>query len=375
VKIASVELFPVRAAMGVARGPSILTYGERSSLFIKLTSDSGLVGWGETYRMAGVEAAIRDVLAPLVVGRDPLDSRRLRQELQAASFYNGFAVGGMDLALHDLWGKALGVPVHVLYGGALRTRLPAYASLPGYFLDAERGPEAAWVDEAKALVADGFRAMKFRIGRFSAAREMPVLAAVREAVGPRVRLRADGNAAYSAATAVRVGRALSDLEFDWLEEPTPQAGYAGYPELRSRLDLPLAGGEALTTRAAAYELLRRGCFDIIQPDVGICGGIAECLFIGELARLAGVGCIPHCWAGGLVLAATLQVAALLPDVSRMPGVDEPEVEVDVTENPFRTALVVGNPFELHDGFLHLPTAPGLGVEIDESVLVRYADSA
>jgi D-galactarolactone cycloisomerase len=375
VKIARVELFPLRAAMAVPRGPSILTYRERTSLFIKLTADSGLVGWGETYRMAGVEAALRDVLAPLVIGRDPLGSRQLRQELQAASFSNGFAVGGLDLALHDLWGKALGVPVHVLYGGAYRTRVPAYASMPGYFLDDDddHKPETFWVDEARSLVADGFRAMKLRIGRFSAARELPVLAAVREAVGPEVRLRADANAAYSAATAVRVGRALRDLEFDWLEEPTPQAGYAGYPELRARLALPLAGGEGLSSRAAAHELLRRGCFDIIQPDVGICGGIAETVFIGELARLAGVGCIPHCWAGGLVLAATLQVAALLPAVSRMPGVDEPEVELDVTENPFRTELVMGSPFALHDGYLHLPTAPGLGIDIDESVLRRYAD--
>ena len=121
MKIASVELFPVRAAMATPRGPSILTYRERTSLFIKLTSGDGLVGWGETYRMGGVEAAIRDVLAPLLIGRDPLDSRRLHQEMLAATFSNGFAVGGMDLALHDLWGKTLGVPVHVLYGGAQRT--------------------------------------------------------------------------------------------------------------------------------------------------------------------------------------------------------------------------------------------------------------
>ena len=373
MRIASLELFAVRAAMTRPRGPSILTYRERTSLFIKLTADDGLVGWGETYRMGGVEAAIRDVLAPLVIGRNPLDSRRLHHEMLAATFSNGFAVGGLDLALHDLWGKALGVPVHVLYGGAQRTRVPAYASLPGYFDGLDSGPESHWVAEARDLVASGFRALKFRIGRFSAAREMPVLAAVREAVGPGIQLRADANAAYAAATALRVGRALRELEFDWLEEPLPQAGYAGYPELRARLAVPLAGGESLTTRAAAYELLQRGCFDIIQPDVSICGGIAECVFIGELARLAGVRTIPHCWAGGIVLAATLQVAALLPESSRMAGVEGPEVEFDVTENPFRTELLVGNPFELDDGSLQLPTLPGLGIEIDETVLRRYAD--
>jgi D-galactarolactone cycloisomerase len=263
--------------------------------------------------------------------------------------------------------------VHVLYGGAQRMRVPAYASLPGYFDGVDRLPESHWVAEAEDLVASGFHALKFRIGRFSAAHELPVLATVRDAVGSNVRLRADANAAYSASSALSVGRALRDLEFDWLEEPLPQAGYAGYPELRAKLEVPLAGGEALTSRVAAFELLRRGCFDIIQPDVSICGGIAECLFIGELARLSGVRAIPHCWAGGVVLAATLQVAALLPDSSRLPGNDAPEVEYDVTENPFRTELLVGNPFELHDGFLNVPTGPGLGVELDERVLHRYAD--
>src|ERR1700730_13003620 len=109
--------------MAAPRGPSILSYRERESLFIKIQTDAGLVGWGETYRVAGVEAAIRDVLAPLLVGRDPLDGRRLHQQMLRATFENGFAIGGVDIALHDLCGKALGVPIHVLYGGALRSQL------------------------------------------------------------------------------------------------------------------------------------------------------------------------------------------------------------------------------------------------------------
>jgi D-galactarolactone cycloisomerase len=317
-----------------------------------------------------VEAAIRDVLTPLLVGRDPLEARRLHHQMLAATFNNGFAVGGLDLALHDVWGKALGVPVHVLYGGAERDRVEAYASLPGYFDDRE--PDNHWVEEACELTARGFRGMKFRIGRFAPRVELPVLAAVREAVGRGVRLMADANAAYSSALALQVAPTLRELEFDWLEEPLPQSGYVGYPELRAKLDLPLAGGESLTTRSAAHASLQRGCFDIIQPDVSICGGITECLFIGELARLSAVRCIPHCWGGGVMLAATLQLAALLPDPSRMPGADSPLLEFDVTENPFRTELCVGTPFELRDGFVDLPTRPGLGVEIDESGLRRYA---
>ena len=131
MKIAEIETVRVRAEMAAPRGPSVFTYRQRETLFIKLTTDSGLVGWGETYPMGGVEAAICDVLRPLLIGRDSLDWRRMHREMLTATFNNGFAVGGLDLALHDVWGKALGLPVYALYGGAERQRVQASASLPG----------------------------------------------------------------------------------------------------------------------------------------------------------------------------------------------------------------------------------------------------
>jgi D-galactarolactone cycloisomerase len=166
--------------------------------------------------------------------------------------------------------------------------------------------------------------------------------------------------------------AMRDLEFEWLEEPLPQSGYLGYPELRTKMNVPLAGGEGLLNRSAAHSSLERGCFDIVQPDVSICGGIGETLFIGELARLATVRCIPHCWAGALTLAATLHVCALLPEITRMAGNAAPLLEFDVTENPFRDDIVVNEPFALqHGGCVAVPSGPGLGVEIDEAALRRY----
>jgi D-galactarolactone cycloisomerase len=370
VKITGVETIRVRADMATPRGPSVFAYRQRETLFIKLSTDDGIVGWGETYAMPGVEAAICDGLAPLLIGRDPLDARRLHAQMQRATFDNGFAVGGIDLALNDAAGKALGLPVHALHGGAVRESVKAYASLPGYFED--RAPDDHWVEEAQALVADGFQAMKFRIGKFAPPREAAVLHRVRDAVGRDVQLMADGNAAYSAALAERMAPALRELEFGWFEEPMPQSGYVGYPELRARLGMTLAGGESLQSRITAHAALERGCFDIIQPDVSICGGIAEVLFIGELARLSGVRCIPHCWGGGVMLAATLQVVALLPEPTRLPGTDAPMLELDVTENPFRTEICPGTPFALADGCVRVPTAPGLGIEIDEAALRRYA---
>lgn len=368
MRVSNIELFPLRADLSVPRGPSIHTYHSRETLFIKITTDDGLTGWGETYRMAGVESAIRDVLATVLIDREAVPSRELHQQMLSATFGNGFAVGGVDIALHDLWGKSLGLPVHALYGGARRSSVQAYASLPGYYLD--RGPEAHWLEEILQLQERGFRAMKLRIGRYPLERELPILEKVRKA--PGTRLMADANAAYSPGTALRVADALADLEFEWLEEPLPQSGYHGYAELRSKFRLPLAGGEGLATRWSAADVLRHGCFDIIQPDVSICGGIAECLFMGDLAQLSAVRCIPHCWAGALTLAATIQVCSLLPEASRLPGVDAPLLEFDVTENPFRDDVVVGDPFRLVDGRVEVPSGPGLGVEIDEAALRRYA---
>ena len=369
LRIASVEVIPLTAPLTVPRGPSILTYAKRETLLIKMQTDSGLVGWGETYRLAGVEGALRDVLAPMLVGRDPRQLRNLHAQMRSATFDNGFAVGGMDLALHDLLGKALGVPVHQLYGGALRGSVEAYASLPGYYDD--QGPEAHWLDEANSLVAQGFQGLKFRVGRFDPRRELPILAQVRQAVGPQIKLMADANAACSPEQSARIAKGLRQLDFEWLEEPLPQSGYLGYPELRAKMPLPLAGGEGLLNRAAAHHSLERGCFDIIQPDVSICGGIGETLFIGELARLSTVRCIPHCWAGALTLAATLHVTALLPEISRLPGNSAPLLEFDVTENPFRDDIVHGEPFTLRNGCVAVPDGLGLGIDIDEDALRRY----
>ncbi len=369
MRIAALETLKVRAELSTPRGPSVFTYRWRESLFVKLTLDDGTVGWGETYPMAGVEDAIRTSIAPLLLGADPLDSRRLHAQLLLATFDNGFAVGGVDLALQDAAGKALDLPVHRLHGGAVRDAVQAYASLPGYYED--RPPEDHWVDEAQALVQQGFRAMKFRIGRFPPARELRVLTSVRNSVGPDVKLMADANAAYSPALAQRMAPGLRELDFDWLEEPLPQSGYLGYPEMRASLDLPLAGGEGLQSRHAAHHALQRGCFDIVQPDVSICGGIADVLFIGEHARMTAVRCIPHCWGGAVMLAATLQVAALLPEPARLPTADAPMLEFDVTENPFRNVTSPSDAFRLVDGCVAVPTGPGLGIDVDEPALRRY----
>ncbi len=152
-------------------------------------------------------------------------------------------------------------------------------------------------------------------------------------------LMADGNGAYSLAKAIQMGRGLETFDFYWFEEPLPQPDYAGYEILTDKLDIAIAAGEALGSRGAFKAVLMRHAMDIVQPDVSLCGGFAECLFISEMARLWGVPSVPHCWGGAVVVAATLQLLALLPDASWARTTETPMLELDTYENPFRDQLV------------------------------------
>ena len=266
-------------------------------------------------------------------------------------------------------GKALNQSVAELYGGRVRDKALAYAAAMNY-TDGVR-PEDQYPAEAAALVQRGFRAMKMRTGRFEPRRDLAVLAKVREAVGPDIRLVTDGNGAFTLPTAVKFGKELEKLGFYFFEEPLPQGmNYAGYDELTRSLDIAVAGGECLDSRATArYHIVKRS-FDIIQPDVTLCGGVAEVLFIAEMARLWSIQCVPHCWAGAISIAATLQLLALLPNYTWGFSSDEPMLEFDTYENPFRDEIVA-RPFQIDKGYVAIPTGPGLGIEVNEDVVKKY----
>jgi D-galactarolactone cycloisomerase len=368
MKITSVTTHLLQHQLPRAIGPSTFMYSSRESLLVKISTNEGLVGWGETAPLGGVREVIDQQMQPLLIGQDPLEHRRLWRQLWGPNFGNGLALGAVDTALHDLRGKALRLSIGALYGGRLRDRVPAYASTMNYTEGLD--PLKQYPEEARAQVRQGFRAMKMRIGGLPMIQDLAVVRAVREAVGPDIRLMADGNGAYTVSTAVRVGRELERFGLYWFEEPLPEAHYAGYEVLRDKLDIALAGGEVLDSRGAAKELICRRAFDIIQPDVSLCGGVAECLFVAEMARLWGLQCNPHCWGGAIVIAATLHVLALLPDESWARTTETPMLELDVYENPFRDQLVK-RPLQVRDGFVEVPTGPGLGIEVDEDVVKHY----
>jgi D-galactarolactone cycloisomerase len=369
MKITAVDTYYVRHELPRRIGPSTFYYGYRDSLLVKISTDEGLVGWGETAPMAGTRAAIEGQLKSILIGQDPLHHRPLWRQLWGPNFGDPLAVGAIDIALNDLRGKALNLSIAELFGGRLRERVPVYASAMNYTEGID--PLDQYPAEAARLVQErGLRALKMRIGGQPIRRDVAVAQAVREAVGPDVKLMADGNGAYTLGTAIQMGRELEQLGFYWFEEPLPQPGYIGYETLAATLDINIAAGEVLGAREAFKEVLQRRAMDIVQPDVSLCGGIGEGLFIAELARLWGIPCLPHCWGGGITVLATIHLLSLLPDASWARETEMPMLEFDVYENPFRDELLA-QPVQIQDGMVDVPTGPGLGVEIVEEVLLRY----
>ena len=371
MKISAIKTFFLKHPMTRVTGPSNFYYRTRTTLIIKIEADDGIVGWGETVSFPGVRTIIEEHYAAILIGRDPLEHRALSRELWGQNFGNGMAVGGVSIALDDLRGKILGVPVYALYGGRLRSRVKAYASAMNY-IEGEN-PAEYYPKEATKLVAEGFTALKMRIGGQSIPDDLAAIKAVRKAVGPDVKLMADGNGAYTLGSAMRMGRELEQQDYYWFEEPLPQStpSYAGYEVLAAKLDIPIAACEGLTSRAQFKEAISRRAMAIVQPDVALAGGIGECLFVAELARLWGIQCMPHCWAGGLVIAASTHLLSLLPDASWARHTEEPMLELDQVENPFRDHLF-STPVEIKAGYVTVPTMPGLGVVVDEERLRFYA---
>jgi D-galactarolactone cycloisomerase len=371
-KVANVEVLTLQHPVAVPTGPAAVTYYQRECVVVRVEDGDGVVGWGETYVAPGLAAVARE-LGTTLLGRDP----NLARGTLDALFETGvdtMAISAWAIALDDLRGRQLGVPISQLYGGARRTSVQAYASSGGYRDDI--GPEESWFSDVRSAVDDGFLACKLRIGRFHPRRELPILERVRAETDDQIDLMVDANGAYSLPLAIEVGRKLEELKFRWFEEPLIRGrsgmNYPGYEGL-ARLDIPIAAAEGLQNRSAFHHILNRGGVDIIQPDVAICGGIGEAAFIAELAALHGKPCVPHAWGGAILLAATLQLVSLIPEPSEVVGPSSPLLEFDRFENRMRTEVSV-TPISVVDGFVAIPSAPGLGIEIDETALRSFIHS-
>jgi D-galactarolactone cycloisomerase len=278
------------------------------------------------------------------------------------------AISAIDMALWDIAGKALGVPVHRLLGGAFRKRVQAYAT--GFYRISGQGEASRLGEEAVAHYEAGFRAMKVKLG-YGVADDIAVMREVRRALGPReVTLMVDTNHGYGVADAIRLGAALEEYDLRWYEEPVAPEDLDGYRELRGKLRMPIAGGENEHTLYGFRALLGQRCVDVAQPDLGSCGGLTAGRHIVALAQAHGVAVNPHVWGSAVAQAASLQFIAAVPVAHHGVFAQEPIFEYDRSSHPFRQHLVA-EPLQHTDGWLVVPERPGLGVEVDRAVLERY----
>lgn len=379
MKIVDVKVHTLRTALDTPFAFSQGWVRHRSATLVEVITDEGLTGWGEAFAQ-GLEppqiasAVIQSALAPLVKGADPLETEVLWHRMYHATRDYGrkgsvvAGISAIDIALWDLAGQALGVPVHKLLGGAFRNRVQAYAT--GFYRTSGQGEAARLADEARAHHAAGFRAMKVKLG-YGLADDLAVMRSVAQAVeGLGVTLMVDTNHAYGVGDAVRLGQAMEGYGLRWYEEPVAPEHVAGYREVRSRVRIPVAGGENEHTLYGFRDFLGAGAVDIAQPDIGSVGGFTACRHVVALAQAHGVQVNPHVWGSAIAQAASLQLIAAVPVAHHNVFAEEPIFEYDRSSHPFRQHLV-HEPVQQQGGWIEIPSRPGLGVSVDRSVLERY----
>jgi len=350
--------------------------GSQDDLVILVHTDEGVTGIAEVDSApeavrALVDApgshAIANSLRELLLGEDPLDVERLWQKMYRGLIYVGrrgialHALSGIDIALWDIKGKVEGKPVCELIGTPRRDRVRAYASM---LMPEEPGEVRERVSE---LRGQGFTAVKLGWGPLGqdAGKDVELAAAAVEGAGEGGTILIDAGLGYGrdAKTAIGVAEKLQELGVFWLEEPFEPDEYEAYAELADAAEIRVAAGEQDTTLWGFRELIERGHVDLVQPDVTRCGGITEMLRIAEFAHERGVETVPHAWKSGIIKAASLHVNAVLPDALFQ--------EYCVAETPINTLLTKQRLPIDDEGFVAVPSGPGLGVDLDEEVLARY----
>ncbi|MCH8223317.1 MAG: mandelate racemase/muconate lactonizing enzyme family protein [Chloroflexi bacterium] len=374
MKIERVEIHPLSADLAEPFGWSQRWTSTRQTTAVKITADDGTYGWGESGNPMAMEA-----LAAQLLGEDPTRTEALWQKLfgiiyQSHSFAGPAmdAISAFDMACWDIAGKAAGKPVSELLGGGVRDRIPVYAT--GLYYLEDDFPEKL-SEEALGYKAAGFKGMKLKVGGKAVDEDVRRVRHLREILGPEIHLMMDANEGYDVKTAIYVGQALAEANLSWFEEPVASYDDKGNLEVRRNVPMPISGGESLKTRHEFAGRLANRVFDIIQPDIAHAGGISEMHKIGHMANAFGVSFNPHFWGTGISLAATLHVAACLPSnppsVAPQPYVNQSVMEFDRTPHPIRENLT--DPiFDQENSEIAVPTAPGLGVDVIEDQIERFA---
>lgn len=368
MKIASVDVqilrdVPTPRELRFAWSPGSVTRASTFSL-IRVYSDEGHVGYGT----GGDISATRN-LGEQLIGTDPFATEQHIRLMRRSG--NAW---GLDVAIWDLIGKITNQPLYKLWGG-YTDRIKGYAST------IEIGTPEARVQDALGFYEEGFRAIKLRLHNETLQEDIALAKAVADAVGDRMELMADGNQAQTPVTpsvqpgviwdhrrALYTARALEEMGYVWLEEPLSRYDYAGLSKLNNSVGLAIAGGENNRFLHEFHWMLQDECYDILQPDGLVSEGIGQLRKLAALAEVRNKLCVPHHGGGGIGTYAHLHFSASVPN--------SPWVELmrdKPGEFPWPAQRLPANPIMVDkDGYVHLPTGPGLGIEIDEEFVKQYA---
>jgi len=370
------------------------TSSAQDDIVVEIHTDEGLTGIGESdinpwiaqaCIMAPGTHTMGRGLAQMLIGEDPLAPEALWEKLYVGSAMNGrrgaviHAMGALDMALHDLRGKALGKPCHELLGGAVRQTVVPYASLQPEVssFPAYRRSLVDWALRAKAL---GFRAAKIEVtptgpyahkGLKASHEDMTaVIGEVRAAVGKDFTLMVDVQYAFpDANTCLRAIRPWVDFDLFFVETPLPSDDLDGYARLSVEQPIPIAAGEWLATRHEFADLIDRGKISVVQPDVGRVGGFTEAKRVCTLAEQRGLTIVPHLWKTGISIAAAAHLAATTPNCAFIEFLPD-----ELCESSLRRELV-SNELQMVNGEIPIPRRPGLGIDINRDALEAFRREA
>jgi L-alanine-DL-glutamate epimerase-like enolase superfamily enzyme len=363
MKITDVETvklaYPLEKPLGASKGD----FYQRTSALVRVYTDEDIIGVGEGLTdPLVVEAIIEKKLKGMIIGEDPFNIEKIWKKLFAGSVYWELkgaticAISGLEVALWDIIGKTLKVPVYKLLGGNCRSenKILAYAS--DLFWDE---PDAM-AETAAKYVKQGFSIVKTHLGRGLEEDEKRVKV-MREAIGDKG-LMVDINCAYDRVTAYREGKMLEKYDLFWYEEPLPPYDVDGYVELKRRVNIPIATGENDFTKLSFKELFLKNAVDYAMPDINRLGGLLESKKVCALAEAFNVVCSPHNWTSGVGLAATIQLMACTPSCELL--------EFDPTGYPLYEPLLA-KPLKVKDGYVEIPDSPGIGVNLTDKIIEKY----
>ncbi|MCK4387505.1 MAG: mandelate racemase/muconate lactonizing enzyme family protein [Dehalococcoidia bacterium] len=344
----------------------------RQTTIVIVSTDQGIEGVGESFGPAKtIGKAVESYCAPMILGKDPFNSSVLWDTIYGFLRMNSQkgilieALSAIDIALWDIKGKALGLPVYKLLGGAYRDKAHAYAT--GLYRPNVKNAKEALVQEAMGYKQEGFFAMKYKIGTVSPEEDLDILKAIRKAIRDDVKLMVDANCAYDATEAIRLARQMEPYNIYWFEEPVPPEDIEGSIEVKNSTTIRIAGGECECTRYGFRELITRHAVDILQPDVCIAGGFTEMQKIVTMASAWNMQCIPHIWGTNVAIAAALHCYAAIPNIPGKINPPEPFFEYDRSPNPLRGEATYEK-FTLKDSYIDIPQKPGLGVTVNMDFL-------